>query len=288
MQLVLLFFFIKSNDMKKIILLLMFFSLSANAQEIKIMSYNLRVDFGGDGENNWEFRREMLAGQIAYNAPDFIGTQEGKHHQLQYLLTRLPDYQYIGISRDDSKTEGEFSAIFYHSKRFRLLKQETFWLSETPEKKSKGWDAALERICTYGLFQEIATGKKFYAFNTHLDHIGIEARTNSAKLIVRKMAEINKEKLPVVFTGDFNSEPSTEAYKTIVQTMDDAKTVSKEKPFGPSGTFNGFKFNEPVKLLIDYIFVSKNVSVQKYAVLSDSQQCRYPSDHLPVVATVIF
>ena len=271
-------------------LLLGLLTFSCASAQIKVMSYNLRVDFGGDGDNNWEYRREMLGGQIRFHAPDFIGTQEGKAHQLQYLLAHeLPGYQYIGISRDDSKTEGEFSAIFFNATKFRLLQQATFWLSETPSTKSKGWDAALERICTYGLFEDIKTKSKFYVFNTHLDHIGELARTNSARLILQKIAELNKENLPVIFTGDFNSEPASEAYKVISAKMNDSRTVSISKPFGPSGTFNGFKFHEPVMKLIDYIFVSKgNVKVDTFAVLSDSKDCRYPSDHLPVVIEITF
>ena len=265
----------------------LFFSGLAIGQEVKVMSYNLRVDFGGDGENNWEFRRDFLAGQTRYNAPDFIGTQEGKLQQLQFIEKQLEGYAYIGISRDNSKTEGEFSAIFYNTKKFKLLEESTFWLSETPDKKSKGWDAALERICTYALFQEIASGKKLYIFNTHLDHVGETARANSAKLILKKIKEVNQNSFPVVVTGDFNSEPSGEAYQLMAGTMPDSKTISETKPFGPSGTFNAFKFHEPVTVLIDYIFVSSGIRVLTHAVLSDSKDCKYPSDHLPVVAILL-
>lgn len=271
----------------KFLLLACVFALSAHSQTIKVMSYNIRVDFGGDAENNWEFRREFLAGQILYNEADIIGTQEGKLHQIQYLDSMLVDHVWIGRGRDDSENQGEYSSIFYNQKKFRLITQNTFWLSETPEKVSKGWDAALERICTYGLFEDKKTGRKFYVFNTHLDHIGEVARTNSAKLILEKIRQINTGNLPVLLTGDFNSETTTGAYKSIVQQLDDARTVSKTKPFGPAGTFNAFKFHEPVTLLIDYIFVSKNnVEVLKFAVLSDSKDCKYPSDHLPVIAEI--
>lgn len=272
--------------MKKLLLLFSFFAMAATGQELKIMSYNLRVDFGGDGENNWEFRRDFLAGQIRFHLPDFIGTQEGKAHQLAFLLKELPNYGYIGISRDDSDTAGEFSAIFFNMAKFRIHKQATFWLSETPGKKSKGWDAALERICTYGLFEELATGKKFYVFNTHFDHIGELARTNSARLILEKIEELNPEKLPVIVTGDFNAEPASNAYATMAGTMNDSRMASKDKPIGPTGTFNGFKFDEPVTVLIDYIFTSKDIAVRKYAVLNDSRDGKYPSDHLPVLALV--
>lgn len=261
------------------------FSAFGSAQTVRVMSYNLRVDFGGDGENNWEFRRDFLVNQLGFYAPDFIGTQEGKAHQLEYLKKGLPDYEFIGLSRDNSRTEGEFSAIFYNTKNYKLISESTFWLSETPYVKSKGWDAAYERICTYGLFEDLHSKKRLYVFNTHLDHVGVSARTNAAKLIIDKIKTVNTENLPVVFTGDFNSEPTSEAYEIVTDFLVDSKTISKAKPFGPTGTFNGFKFHEPVTLLIDYIFVSKNnIGVLKHAVLSDSNNCKYPSDHLPVFA----
>lgn len=259
---------------------------SVQSQIVKVMSYNIRVDFGGDGENNWEFRRDFLADQISYNAPDFIGTQEGKLHQLKYLDSALVDHEWIGRGRDNSETQGEYSAIFYNKKKFRLISQSTFWLSETPDvPESKSWETAYPRICTYGLFEDIKSKKRFYVANTHLDHISELARENGTKLIMERIAKLNTKKLAVILTGDFNSEMDSGAYKTIVSQMNDARNISKTKPFGPSGTFNGFKFHEPVTLLIDYIFTSKgNVEVLKFAVLSDSRNCKYPSDHLPVLA----
>lgn len=269
--------------MKINFLFLLLFPMLLLSQTVKVMSYNIRVDFGGDGINNWEFRRDFLAQQLQFYEPDFIGTQEGKAHQLQYIDSTLTNCKYIGISRDNSETEGEFTAIFYNTKKFKLLNSTTFWLSETPDKKSKGWDAAYERICTYGLFEYIKSKKQFYVFNTHLDHIGVNARTKSAELIVEKMKTINTKNLPVIFTGDFNSENNTEAYKIITAYLNDSKNISQSKPFGPTGTFNAFEFQKPVTVLIDYIFTSKNnVDVLKHAVLSDSKDCKYPSDHLPV------
>lgn len=254
---------------------------------MKVMSYNLRVDFGGNGENNWEFRRDFLAGQLAFYNADIIGTQEGKAHQLNFIAGQLAHHRYIGASRDGSKTQGEFCAIFYNSQKFRCLSESTFWLSETPEKKSKGWDAAYERICTYGLLEDVTSGNRFYVFNTHLDHIGEMARVNGVQLIVEKIKSVNAQNLPVIFTGDFNSLPDSPAYRAILDHLNDAKPLCRSTPFGPSGTFNGFKFHEPVTQRIDYIFVSKDIAVLKHAVLSDSKDCRYPSDHLPVYAELI-
>lgn len=264
-------------------------SFVAHSQNVKVMSYNIRVDFGGDGENNWEFRRDFLAQQLQFHEPDFIGTQEGKVHQLKFIDSMLVNYDYIGISRDNSETQGEFSAIFYNTKKYTLIRNATFWLSPTPEKKSKGWDAALERICTYGLFENKKTKRRFYVFNTHFDHVGESARVNSAALILERIRLINTERLPVILTGDFNCESTSKAYATIAGQLNDSRQISETKPFGPTGTFNAFEFHKPVTLLIDYVFTSKdNINVLKYAVLSDSKDCKYPSDHLPVMVELSF
>jgi endonuclease/exonuclease/phosphatase family metal-dependent hydrolase len=247
------------------------------------MTYNLRYDNPNDGENKWDLRKNILSHQILFYNPDIFGTQEGKLHQLQYLDSTLTEYNYIGIGRDNSPNQGEFSAIFYNKNKFKVIKQSTFWLSETPDKVSKGWDANLERICTYALFEDVKTNQKFYVFNTHFDHIGETARTNSALLIIKKINEINKQNDPVVLTGDLNSEPDSKAYLYLSSQLNDSRKISKSEPFGPEGTFNNFEFHKPVTLLIDYIFTSKkNIEVLKFAVLSDSKNCKYPSDHLPV------
>lgn len=271
----------------KTFLILYLFSLTAFGQQVKVLTYNIRVDFGGDGENNWAFRKEFLAQQMLFHEPDFIGTQEGKAHQLAYIDSTLVDYKYVGISRDNSETQGEFSAIFYNFKKYKVLTESTFWLSETPEKRSKGWDAALERICTYALFENLQTKQRLYVFNTHFDHIGEQARTNSAHLILEKIASINPKKLPVVLTGDFNSEQDSKAYGLLSKAMMDSRKTSLLKPFGPIGTFNAFEFNKPVTKQIDYIFISKATQTLKYATLSDSYDCKYPSDHLPILINIL-
>lgn len=255
------------------------------AQSASVMTYNIRYDNPGDGENRWELRRDHLARQILFYEPDFIGTQEGKKHQLEYLDQMLPNHAFIGKGRDDSADGGEYSALFYNHSKFELIGHGTFWLSETPEKPSKSWDSSLNRICTWGLFRDKKSGIKLYVFNTHFDHMGELARLNSAKLILRKIAEINNEKLPVVLTGDFNCNPESAPYLEIIKTMADSRTKDV-KSFGPSGTFNGFKFHEPVTNLIDFIFVSKDIAVKRHAALSDSWDCKYPSDHLPVYAEI--
>ena len=160
--------------MKKfIVTILLFVSfLFATAQtEIKVMSYNIRLDVASDGENRWDARKDKVAGLMNYYEADFIGGQEVQHHQLKYLSEKLNGYSYIGVGRDDGKEEGEYSCIFYRKDKFTLIRQSTFWLSPSPDSVSFGWDAACRRVCTYGLFKSKKTKQFFWVFNTHLDHM---------------------------------------------------------------------------------------------------------------------
>lgn len=269
---------------KYVLLLVIVLSIQlVNAQSLKMMTYNIRLDIASDGENDWTHRKEYFTSQIKFYEPDVFGVQEALPNQVIDIATYLPAYNYVGTGRDGTG-KGESSNIYYKRDRFTVKKEGTFWLSETPDTVSKGWDAALNRVCTYALLEDNQSKNNFWVFNTHLDHIGELARTKSIKLIVSKIRDFNTKNYPVVFMGDFNSEPSTDRIRWLKKVMTDSRDVSVEKPFGPSGTFNGFKFNEPVTKLIDYIFISQPllITVKKYAVLSDSKDLRYPSDHLPV------
>ncbi|MDO9274883.1 MAG: endonuclease/exonuclease/phosphatase family protein [Lutibacter sp.] len=247
------------------------------------MTYNIRLDIAVDGKNAWPFRKDYLTSQIQFYEPDFFGIQEAKPNQVIDIAAALPKYNYVGIGRD-GEGNGESSNIYYKKDRFMLKETNTFWLSETPDKISKGWDAAFNRVCTYALFNDTKANKYIWVFNTHLDHIGKAARTNGIQLILAKIAELNTQNYPVIFMGDFNSEPTAKRIIALKNQMDDSRDISEEKPFGPTGTFNGFNHNEPVTSLIDYIFISKNskLKVKKYGILSDSKELKYPSDHLPV------
>ena len=252
-----------------------------------MMTYNIRYDSPNDGENRWIYRNQFLACQIMFHEPDIFGIQEGMHHQVQFLDSALVNYNYVGVGRDDGKTKGEYSALFYRPSVYKLVNQETFWLSETPNKISVGWDAALERICTYALLRHRETGRFIWVFNTHFDHRGEQARQESANLIIEKIKEVNNNAYPVILMGDFNLEPDHPSVHFIEKYLNDSRKASKIC-FGPKGTFNGFNFCEPVTRRIDYIFVSKEISVSKYAVLSDSWDMKYPSDHLPVFVELLF
>ena len=259
----------------------------SDAQVLKVMTYNIRLDVASDGENDWSHRKDYFTSQIQFYTPDVFGVQEATPRQVIDIATSLMQYDNVGIGREGIG-KGESSNIFYKKERFRVKESNTFWLSETPNEISMGWDAACNRVCTYALFKDLQTKQLFWVFNTHLDHIGQDARTKGIQLILSRIQELNTKKYPVIFMGDFNSEPNEDRMMALKKVMDDCREISVEKPFGPSGTFNSFKHNEPVSKLIDYIFMSKNnvLKVQKYAVLSDSKDLRYPSDHLPVYVEI--
>ncbi|MDW3646922.1 MAG: endonuclease/exonuclease/phosphatase family protein [Bacteroidia bacterium] len=274
--------------MSKLIFLviLVLMGLQSHAQELGFMTYNLRYDNPNDGENRWDLRKEFLRDQLKFFEPDVMGIQEGLKHQLDYLNIELDAYTYIGVGRDDGKEKGEYTAIFYKEDELGLIKESTFWLSENPEEISVGWDAALERICTYALFEEKASGKKFYVFNTHFDHRGEKARRKSAQLILKQIKALNVENFPVVLMGDLNLTPDTKAIKSIANKLDDSRHAARIA-FGPDATFTGFDFSKAPQRRIDYIFTSPaNMEVKKYAVLTDSRDQKYPSDHFPVYIKV--
>lgn len=277
------------KKINKIILVvfLLFVSGSFYGQNLKIMTYNIRLDVASDGENAWPNRKDYFTSQIQFYSPDVFGVQEATPNQVTDIASALPDYNKFGVGREEGGT-GEACTIYYKKDRFKVEQSNTFWLSETPNVVSRGWDAACNRVCTYGLFKDLKTKKTFWVFNLHLDHMGEEARIKGVQLALKKISELNTKKYPAFLMGDFNSEPDTKQIAEIKKVMDDTKDVSKEKPFGPSGTFNDFKHNEPVTLLLDYIFVSKNsgLKIQKHAVLSDSKDLKYPSDHLPVLIEI--
>ncbi|SDE78212.1 Metal-dependent hydrolase, endonuclease/exonuclease/phosphatase family [Pricia antarctica] len=274
--------------LKRLFVLLMFIGSSAvYGQEIKVMTYNIKYDNVNDTINNWNDRKEKLVDLIKHYAPSFIGMQEALHRQVTYIDSSLTDFAYIGVGREDGKQKGEYSPIHYDSTRYKVLEHHTFWLSDTPDKVSVGWDAALERICTYGLFENRQSGEKLWVFNTHFDHKGETAREKSAELIVNKIKEINTDNLPVVLTGDFNLTPDEKPIHLIKKYMQDGQEITSSPFYGTSGTFNGFEPDRILDHRIDYIFV-KNLKVENYTHIDDRlENLKYISDHFPVLATVI-
>ncbi len=276
--------------MKRVLLLISVMLLSGTLRAQKtvnliVASYNLRYNTSNDGVNAWPNRKENVKALVRYHDFDIFGVQEALRGQLEDLA-EMKEFAFLGKGRDDGKDGGEHSSIFYKKDKFKVLDSGDFWLSETPGVPGKGWDATCcNRICSWAKFRELSSGKEFFFFNVHFDHQGVVARRESGKLMVSKMKEIAKGKTTFC-TGDFNSTPETEQILAIQTLLNDSKVVSKLPPYGPEGTFNGFKFDAPLKNRIDYVFTSKDISVLKYGVLTDALDQRYPSDHQPVVVKV--
>jgi len=252
-----------------------------------IISYNIRYDNNWDVENSWSLRKNSLCQLLNDYNPSIFGIQEGLLNQVNFIDSALIKYDYVGVGRDDGKMEGEFCAIYFDTTRYKIRNNSTFWLSETPDVVSVGWDAALERICTYGLFENKTSGEEFWVFNTHFDHLGVIARKKSSALILKKIKEINTQSLPVILMGDFNSIPDSDPIKILKSDLIDALQISLENLEGPQGTFNGFDMMLPIDNRIDYIF-TKNVKVLSYRHIDDRlNNNRHISDHLPVMIEIL-
>ena len=250
---------------------------------IKIISYNIRNNNPNDGKDIWENRRETITDFIEKEAPDFLGLQEVNYPQIQYLNSNLINYNFIGVGRDDGKTRGEFSPIYFNESKYNLLLSNTFWLSKTPNDISVGWDAAMERICTYGLFEQKNDGTKLWVFNTHFDHIGNVAREKSVDLILSKIKDLTKDKDLIIITGDFNLSDDSVPIKNLQNFYNDVniKMDNKSKFYG---TFNNFKIDNNYNNRIDYVF-HKNFELIKSSHLHiKTDQGRWASDHHPVIA----
>lgn len=260
---------------------------------ITTLSFNIRYNNPNDGENAWPHRAERVASVIRFYQADVAGLQEALRSQIDDLAAQLPDYAWLGIGRNDGQDAGEFSPIFYRKDRFRVNDSGTFWLSTTPNVvASKDWDAAITRIVTWANFTDLTTGTTFYHFNTHFDHRGEQARLESAKLIRAQIAE-RAGTTPVVLTGDFNIVETAPPYAALVADVPDHPRLydtyytAQTPRHGPEGTFLSFTVNSIEGRRIDYIFVTEGITVLRYGVLSDSEEGRYPSDHLPVLAEVV-
>lgn len=259
---------------------------------LRVMTFNLRYNNPGDGINAWPNRKAWVAKLIRFHDADVIGVQEALSGMLVDLDTLLPEYSRVGVGRTDGKEKGEFSAILYKKNRVEMIENKTFWLSTNPEAVGvKAWDAALERIATWGRFRDRASGCTYVHLNTHFDHVGEKARQESAKLIRQRLGTIAGT-LPVIVTGDLNSGPTSIAYTTLttgvvdggLAPLIDGYVSSREGNYGPSASFNSFK--EIGDTRIDYVMVSSGIDVLKHGILSDRWDQRFPSDHLPVIAAL--
>lgn len=281
--------------MKKVVLFIcLLLSISScknvsNKQIYHMATFNLRMDTPYDSLNSWTYRRDMVNDLIRFYDFDIFGIQEGFKHQLNDIL-RLTNYSYIGVGRDDGDEAGEHCAIFYRNDKFKMLNHGDFWLSENPELPSRGWDGTCcNRVCTWGEFEDLKTNKRFYFFNTHYEYEGDVARRESSKLVLSRIKNIAGEN-SVFLTGDFNAMPTEEPIQILATSgiLFDSYKISKEKPFGPWCTYHGFNSCVKTNDHLDYIWVTKDISIHKYGVLTNTLYGHTPSDHFPVMVIVEF
>ena len=264
-------------------------SVAANAQSnLVVMTYNIRLNTADDSLNAWPYRKDKLASQVLFHAVNILGVQEAQDNQMIDLRARLPKFNSCGGGRDDGKTGGEYSAIFYDTTRLIKLQDGQFWLSEKPNVPgSKGWDASFPRIVTWAQFKDRRSNKDFYVFNTHFDHMGKIARRESANLLMEKRQSIAGE-TPSIVMGDFNSEPTDEPIRLLsdkrnLRAFVNSEAISATPHYGPTGTFNGFGPKEVNDNPIDYIFLKGRWVVLRHATLSQTWNGRFASDHFAVM-----
>jgi endonuclease/exonuclease/phosphatase family metal-dependent hydrolase len=260
---------------------LLIISFSTLAQSTKVMTYNLRLDTQADGVNAWPNRKANVIKLIKNQKPDILGVQEALHNQMTDLKANLTQYNYVGVGRDDGKTKGEYSAIFYVKTRYQVIESNTFWLSETPEiAGSKSWDAAITRVATWVKLYDKKRKDTIFCINTHFDHIGKVARERSVDIIKANISQLAGQ-YPVIVTGDFNIEPTETPY--INATNGETYNLRDAGAGSQHGTYCTFSVGKPCKR-IDFIFYGVGWRVSKYSVITQSDGQYYPSDHLPVVA----
>ena len=248
-----------------------------------VITYNIKYDDRSAEENSWIMRKEGMVNLINSISPDILGIQEGLFHQVDYLDNNLDNFRYVGVGRDDGYKKGEFCAIFFNKNKYRLINSSTFWLSENPNKVSIGWDAALERICTYAQLETINGKNKIWIFNTHFDHLGKKAREQSAKLLIRKIRKINTDREPTILMGDFNALDDTKVIEILNREFKDSMEISAKGHIGPFGTFNNFSLKLEITKRIDYIFTYGMKILFHEHVNKRLDNGNHISDHLPVV-----
>ena len=266
------------------------FTVSAQKQtrdyDLKVMSYNIRMGVAKDGTNSWEYRYPATALMLQDQMPDVFGVQEAFEFQIRFIEDNFADYDSVGVGRDNGKSEGEFMSIFWNKKTVKMVKWGTFWLSETPEKPSKGWDAACKRTATWALMKDKKTGKHFYYVNTHLDHRGSEARRQGLNLIVSRIDEINQKGYPMVLTGDFNMKPDDAALTGLEQRMQSARKIAPKTD--NHATLNLWGKGK-ADMVIDYIYVTGFSACPEYHTITEKYGAwKYVSDHYPIYAKLIF
>lgn len=258
-------------------------------EQLKVMTFNIRLDAPSDGDNNWKYRKNNVAQMIKYYQPDLLGMQEVCHNQMEDLKQSLPQYTALGVARDDGKEAGEYCPIFFNTERFDVVDYGNFSLSENPDSIGlKGWDASYNRITTWCVLKDKNTSNQLVFFNTHLDNDGKVARNESVQLIMNKIKEIAPG-VPAIITGDFNCTPDDEPLKVLeAGGMMNALTTAKVT-YGSSWSFHDFgRLAMEERVLLDYIFTTTGAIIDRYRVIEDMPNNSYLSDHHPVMVDVTF
>jgi endonuclease/exonuclease/phosphatase family metal-dependent hydrolase len=255
---------------------------------LRVLSFNIRLDNGLDGDNGWSHRAPGVQGMLPFYHVDLAGMQEVLPNQLQDLAGALPEYGWFGHGRNPDRG-GEACPIFYRKERLELLAAETFQLSPTPEVPgSMGWDAKYPRTATWARLRDRATGTTFVFLNTHLDSVGPQAREEGARLILSRLPAIAGG-APVLLGGDFNSRPDGRPHALVAEAgLRDARQASRRRvyPFPETGTSTGFGVPPRAHGTIDYIFAGPAIEVLAFGVITENWDLLYPSDHRPVIAEV--
>lgn len=255
------------------------------ADTLRMTSFNIRLSSVDDGINNWNLRKPLVRSYVEKSMPDILGVQEALPNQISFLDS-IPNYEYVGVGRDNGMTLGEYCAIFYNSNKLEVKESGTFWLSQNPLKPGLGWDAVCNRICTWAKFKD-KSGKEFYVFNTHFDHMGVKARIESARLITSKIALVDPD-YPVFLSGDLNTEEGTLPIDILKDFMIDSRGEAVVKDPSDGKSFNGFVSEVPAKIKIDYIFVRDNIRTLSFKTNQDRPGGRFVSDHYAVEGVYVY
>lgn len=283
--------------MKKILTLLLAVSaalaLTARSKDstpLSVMSYNIRMGEAKDGSNSWQYRYPATGMMLKDQMPDVLGIQEAYDYQVRFIEESFPEYKCIGVGREDGRSKGEHMSIFYRKKAVKLCRWGTYWLSDTPDVPSLGWDARCKRTATWALFKDKRSGRFFYMVNTHLDHIGVEARARGLELIMDRIAAMNKEGYPLVVTGDFNMNRSHPSMSGIAARMKNARECAIVTDDVVS--FNGwgkFPDGRDSSKAIDFIWYSGFGSCMEFHTVTETYFDRkFISDHYPIKAKLLF
>jgi len=266
---------------------------ASEAGDVRVMSFNIRFGTAPDGENHWDRRKEFLVQTIRAFDPDLLGTQETLGFQRDYLAEHLPDHDVFGAGRDDGKDKGEMMAVYWRKQRFTKKDGGHFWLSETPDQAgSKSWDAMFPRLVTWVKLHDRRRpdAAPVLLLNTHFDHVGRKARTESARLLRKQLEPLGKG-CSIIVTGDFNSGEGTEPYQALFAPLDDRPSpvidtyrIVHPKREPSEGTGNGFVAKQTGGARIDWIACSRDWQVRAAAIDRTAREGRTPSDHFPVTA----